>query len=112
MRTLPPKAPRRHFSKALIDHGKPSHSLRSRPSVASQNQLTSQHQLDKLVGLAMLVASSVVFLYYTVWTLLMVNSALHLVIRAMTNAPASPSSIPTTLSNTSSPLASGPSAFP
>ncbi|KAM4060325.1 dolichol phosphate-mannose biosynthesis regulatory protein (DPM2) domain-containing protein [Hirsutella rhossiliensis] len=28
-------------------------------------------QLDKLVGLAMLVAASVVFLYYTVWTLLM-----------------------------------------
>lgn len=30
-------------------------------------------QLDKLVGLAMLVASSVVFLYYTIWTLLMVS---------------------------------------
>lgn len=30
-------------------------------------------QLDKLVGLAMLVASSVVFLYYTIWTLLMVT---------------------------------------
>ncbi|TVY35122.1 Dolichol phosphate-mannose biosynthesis regulatory protein [Lachnellula subtilissima] len=29
-------------------------------------------QLDKLVGLAMLVAASVVFLYYTIWTLLMV----------------------------------------
>ncbi|EFX00139.1 dolichol phosphate-mannose biosynthesis regulatory protein [Grosmannia clavigera kw1407] len=27
--------------------------------------------LDKLVGLAMLVAATVVFLYYTVWTLLM-----------------------------------------
>ncbi|KAK4123862.1 dolichol phosphate-mannose biosynthesis regulatory [Parathielavia appendiculata] len=27
--------------------------------------------LDKLVGLAMLVAASVVFLYYTIWTLLM-----------------------------------------
>ncbi|QUC19757.1 uncharacterized protein UV8b_03998 [Ustilaginoidea virens] len=27
--------------------------------------------IDKLVGLAMLVAASVVFLYYTVWTLLM-----------------------------------------
>jgi hypothetical protein len=35
-------------------------------------QLTAPSQLDKLVGLAMLVASSVVFLYYTVWTLLMV----------------------------------------
>lgn len=30
-------------------------------------------QLDKLVGLAMLVAASAVFLYYTVWTLLMVR---------------------------------------
>ena len=29
-------------------------------------------QLDKLVGLAMLVLASVVFLYYTTWTLLMV----------------------------------------
>ncbi|KAF4587780.1 dolichyl-phosphate mannosyltransferase polypeptide 2, regulatory subunit [Ophiocordyceps camponoti-floridani] len=27
--------------------------------------------LDKLLGLAMLVAASVVFLYYSVWTLLM-----------------------------------------
>ncbi|KAJ4229905.1 Dolichol phosphate-mannose biosynthesis regulatory protein [Fusarium solani] len=27
--------------------------------------------LDKIVGLAMLVAASVVFLYYTIWTLLM-----------------------------------------
>lgn len=30
-------------------------------------------QLDKLVGLGMLVAASVVFLYYTIWTLLMVS---------------------------------------
>jgi hypothetical protein len=30
-------------------------------------------QLDKLVGLGMLVAASVVFLYYTIWTLLMVR---------------------------------------
>ncbi|QPC73727.1 hypothetical protein HYE68_004479 [Fusarium pseudograminearum] len=28
-------------------------------------------QLDKIVGLAMLVAASVVFTYYTIWTLLM-----------------------------------------
>lgn len=27
--------------------------------------------LDKLVGFAMLVAASVIFLYYTIWTLLM-----------------------------------------
>jgi disulfide bond formation protein DsbB len=29
-------------------------------------------KLDKLIGLAMLVVASIVFLYYTVWTLLMV----------------------------------------
>jgi len=27
--------------------------------------------LDKLIGLAMLVVASIIFLYYTVWTLLM-----------------------------------------
>jgi hypothetical protein len=31
-------------------------------------------QLDKIVGLAMLVAASVVFTYYTIWTLLMVSA--------------------------------------
>lgn len=31
-------------------------------------------QLDKLIGLAMLVAASVVFLYYSIWTLLMVST--------------------------------------
>lgn len=36
--------------------------------------LPAEKQLDKLVGLAMLVAATVVFLYYTVWTLLMVRS--------------------------------------
>ncbi len=35
-------------------------------------------QFDKLVGLAMLVAASVVFLYYTIWTLLMVRPLLSL----------------------------------
>lgn len=34
--------------------------------------LTLLTQLDKLVGLSMLIAASVVFLYYTIWTLLMV----------------------------------------
>lgn len=33
-------------------------------------------QLDKLVGLSMLVVASVVFLYYSVWTLLMVRPTL------------------------------------
>lgn len=30
-------------------------------------------KLDKLVGLAMLVAASVIFTYYTIWTLLIVR---------------------------------------
>ena len=30
-------------------------------------------QLDRLVGLAMLIIASTVFLYYTVWTLLIVR---------------------------------------
>ena len=32
------------------------------------------HQLDRLVGLTMLIAASAVFLYYTIWTLFMVLS--------------------------------------
>ncbi|KAH8793034.1 dolichol phosphate-mannose biosynthesis regulatory protein, partial [Hyaloscypha sp. PMI_1271] len=36
-------------------------------------------QLDKLVGLAMLVAASVVFLYYTIWTLLMASLSIPFV---------------------------------
>ena len=35
--------------------------------------LTLYNQLDKLVGLSMLIAASIVFLYYTIWTLLMVQ---------------------------------------
>lgn len=30
------------------------------------------HQLDRLVGLSMLVAATSIFVYYTVWTLFMV----------------------------------------
>jgi len=39
---------------------------------STTQKLTHTSQLDKLVGLAMLVAASVVFLYYTIWTLAMV----------------------------------------
>lgn len=35
--------------------------------------LTQRNQLDKLVGLAMLIIATTVFLYYTTWTLLMVD---------------------------------------
>ena len=34
---------------------------------------TDKTQLDRLVGLAMLIIASTVFLYYTIWTLLMVT---------------------------------------
>ena len=48
-----------------------------RPLLESRDdrRSTADHllQLDKLVGLAMLVAASVVFLYYTIWTLAMVQ---------------------------------------
>jgi dolichyl-phosphate mannosyltransferase polypeptide 2 regulatory subunit len=37
---------------------------------------TNPHQLDRLVGLAMLIIASTVFAYYTVWTLLMVRTVL------------------------------------
>ena len=33
----------------------------------------TRSQLDKLVGLAMLLAASFVFIYYSIWTLLMVR---------------------------------------
>lgn len=40
--------------------------------------LTFPSQLDRLVGLAMLVVATTVFLYYTTWTLLMVRPTKHL----------------------------------
>ena len=60
-------------------------------------------QLDKLVGLAMLVAASVVFLYYSIWTLLMVCKIPCPVLLPETNAqyaalrrlgPSSPERLP------------------
>ena len=36
--------------------------------------LTAPFQLDKLVGMAMLIIATTVFLYYTAWTLLMVRN--------------------------------------
>lgn len=51
-----------------------------------QSQLTSS-QLDRVVGLAMLILASTVFLYYTVWTLLMVHTPftlIHIVIPVTT----------------------------
>ena len=38
---------------------------------------TDQKQLDRLVGLAMLIVASIVFLYYTFWTLLLVRQPLN-----------------------------------
>lgn len=53
---------------------RPIHPLSSPKPPKLTNPPTKQ--LDKLVGLAMLVAASVVFLYYTIWTLLMVGAQL------------------------------------
>lgn len=84
----------------------------------STNQL---YQLDRLVGLAMLIAATAVFLYYTIWTLLMVCARNHLLLTivriapleyAIANTPPSPSSTNLTPHNRSSHPAYGPSASP
>jgi hypothetical protein len=41
-------------------------------SLCHQSKLTVLAQLARLLGLAMLTAATAIFLYYTVWTLLMV----------------------------------------
>lgn len=51
----------------------PVRTTHSLPPCAIVHKLTiNPHQLDRLVGLAMLIIASTVFAYYTVWTLLMV----------------------------------------
>lgn len=46
----------------------------STSSVVNKHLLTLLfQQLDKLVGLAMLIVATTVFSYYTIWTLLMVQ---------------------------------------
>lgn len=55
----------------------PVRTIHSLPPCAIVHKLTiNPHQLDRLVGLAMLIIASTVFAYYTVWTLLMVWSPL------------------------------------
>ncbi|RMX80039.1 hypothetical protein D0869_07849 [Hortaea werneckii] len=39
--------------------------------IEQDGQSLTSHQLDRVVGLAMLVIASTVFLYYTIWTLLL-----------------------------------------
>ena len=41
---------------------------------AWEQRLTMQWQLDRLVGLSMLIAATAIFVYYTVWTLFMVRT--------------------------------------
>ena len=69
-------------------------------------------QLDRLVGLGMLVTASVVFLYYTIWTLLMVGPLQLRVLGTKANALLSHLSTGITLSKMSSLLESGPFASP
>jgi hypothetical protein len=40
--------------------------------LSCNHMLTELGQLDRLVGLSMLIVATTVFLYYTIWTLLMV----------------------------------------
>jgi hypothetical protein len=42
------------------------------PGVTVHKLTANPRQLDRLVGLAMLIIASTIFAYYTVWTLLMV----------------------------------------
>ncbi len=43
-----------------------------------QRSNANRLKLDRLVGLAMLIVATTVFLYYTIWTLLMVSHSLYL----------------------------------
>lgn len=45
---------------------------------SANTNLTIIPQLDRLVGLTMLIIATTVFLYYTVWTLLMVRTRVSL----------------------------------
>ncbi|EGS20686.1 putative dolichol phosphate-mannose biosynthesis regulatory protein [Thermochaetoides thermophila DSM 1495] len=54
-----------------IDEAKRSSDCGDREAKIQALQPTPMGTLDKLVGLAMLVVATVVFLYYTIWTLLM-----------------------------------------
>jgi dolichyl-phosphate mannosyltransferase polypeptide 2 regulatory subunit len=53
--------------------------------------MLTPRQLDRFVGLAMLILASTVFAYYTVWTLLMVR---HPVITLLENFPWKNKSLP------------------
>jgi hypothetical protein len=44
---------------------------------ASAVNIANNKQLDRLIGLAMLIIASTVFLYYTIWTLLIVGLILQ-----------------------------------
>ena len=82
----------------------------------NQTANSTLQQLDRFVGLAMLILASTVFAYYTVWTLLMVlltaPSPGILPNPILTRHLHSPSSTTRTRSNPSSRPASGPSASP
>jgi len=84
------------------------------PSLFLQaHKLTFEKIFDKIVGLAMLIAASVVFLYYTIWTLVMVraNASIYFIPALQANIN-SPLSTRITLSKTSFLRESGLSGFP
>ena len=79
----------------------------------NQTANSTLQQLDRFVGLAMLILASTVFAYYTVWTLLMVlDYPPYPQTPLLTQHSHSPSSTTRTRSNPSSRPASGPSASP
>lgn len=54
---------------------------------------TNKSQLDRLVGLSMLIAATAIFLYYTIWTLLMVCPPLSPPIPSSTKSTTASSNI-------------------
>jgi hypothetical protein len=84
-RTQPPTYPLPDYTSGrtptiLVGHQHRSHTRTTTsyqswypfPPIPTRAELTPPFQLDKIVGMAMLVLAASVFLYYTAWTLLMV----------------------------------------
>ena len=76
-----PSSPSRSFKSCAISTPFLAHSANMvgpilLPRHATIANAASFSQLDKLLGMAMLIVASTVFLYYTIWTLFMVGFSL------------------------------------
>ena len=76
-----PSSPSRSFKSCAISTSFLAHSANMvGPALLLRHALianaASFSQLDKLLGMAMLIVASTVFLYYTIWTLFMVGFSL------------------------------------